>query len=104
LFVIGLRVNDHTVVLQAYQKPRSTAVQIARIAAVTLVLISFILGAFILAAAWIEASASCQQLAQLQALAIAQVSPRNITLRVLVWKYERYLTDRLQVTGSARAT
>jgi hypothetical protein len=67
------------VVLQAYQKPRSTAVQIARIAAVTVVLVSFVLGSFILAAAWIEASASCHQLAQLQALAVAQVSTQKIT-------------------------
>jgi CHASE1-domain containing sensor protein len=74
MFFTGLRVNDHAVILQAYQKPRSTAVQIARIAAVTVVLVSFVLGAFMLAAAWIEANAYCQQQAQFEALAVAQVS------------------------------
>ncbi|XP_049862500.1 uncharacterized protein LOC126355954 [Schistocerca gregaria] len=51
----------------AYQKPmRSTAVQVARIAAVTLVLMSFILGSFILAASWIQAARSCELQLQLQ--------------------------------------
>ncbi|XP_071442923.1 uncharacterized protein, partial [Hetaerina americana] len=43
----------------AYQKPRSTAVQVARIAGVTLVAASAILGTFLLAAAWITARNSC---------------------------------------------
>ncbi|XP_046396295.1 cip1-interacting zinc finger protein [Ischnura elegans] len=43
----------------AYQRPRSTAVQVARIAGVTLVAASAILGAFLLAAAWISAKHSC---------------------------------------------
>lgn len=40
-------------------RPKSTAVQIARIAAVTLVTMSVVLGSFILAAAWVRARASC---------------------------------------------
>ncbi|XP_012284404.1 F-actin-monooxygenase MICAL3 [Orussus abietinus] len=45
----------------AYMRPatKSTAVQIARIAAVTLVTVSVVLGGFILAASWVQARASC---------------------------------------------
>ena len=46
--------------LQAYQRPKSAAVQVARIAAVTVVLVSFILGSFIFAAAWVSANSACQ--------------------------------------------
>jgi len=45
----------------AYVRPRATAVQIARIAAVTLVAVSFILGCFMVASAYITATASCSQ-------------------------------------------
>ncbi|KAG8231576.1 hypothetical protein J437_LFUL011572 [Ladona fulva] len=45
---------------RAYQKPRSTAVQVARIAGITLVAASAILGTFLLAAAWINTRYSCQ--------------------------------------------
>ncbi|KAF6202513.1 hypothetical protein GE061_002909 [Apolygus lucorum] len=45
----------------AYQRPRHTAVQIARIAAVTLVAVSFILGFFMVASAYITANATCYQ-------------------------------------------
>lgn len=45
----------------AYHKPRSTAVQVARIAGVTLVAASAILGAFLLAAAWVNTRYSCNQ-------------------------------------------
>lgn len=38
---------------------KSTAVQIARIAAITLITISIILGSFILTASWIQARMSC---------------------------------------------
>lgn len=44
----------------AYQRPKSAAVQVARIAAVTVVLVSFILGSFIFAAAWVQANSACQ--------------------------------------------
>ena len=43
----------------AYMRPKSTAVQIARIAAITLVTMTVVLGSFILAAAWVRARATC---------------------------------------------
>ncbi|XP_047503928.1 fibrous sheath CABYR-binding protein isoform X3 [Pieris napi] len=52
----------------AYRQRVSTAVQIARIAALTVVASSFILGSFILASSWISARASCHQLEQLDAM------------------------------------
>nr|XP_034172870.1 putative uncharacterized protein DDB_G0271606 [Osmia lignaria] len=53
----------------AYMRPKSTAVQITRIAAVTLVTMSVILGSFILAASWVQARASCtpESIAAMQA-------------------------------------
>lgn len=48
----------------AYHRPRSSAVQIAKITAVTVVLVSIILGGFILASAYVSATASCKQLEQ----------------------------------------
>ena len=42
--------------------------QIARIAALTVVAASFILGSFILASSWVSARASCHQLEQLDAM------------------------------------
>lgn len=53
----------------AYIRPKSTAVQIARIAAVTLVTMSVVLGSFILAASWVQARASCtpESIAAMQA-------------------------------------
>lgn len=54
----------------AYMRPKnSTAVQIARIAAVTLVAMSVILGSFILASSWVQARASCtpESIAAMQA-------------------------------------
>jgi hypothetical protein len=62
------------------------------------VLVSFVLGAFILAAAWIEASASCQQLMQLQALAVAQVSVKTPFLGLLIWKYKKSLIVQQKIT------
>lgn len=57
--------------LQAYMRPpmKSTAVQIARIAAVTLITMSVVLGSFILAASWVQARASCtpESIAAMQA-------------------------------------
>ncbi|KAF4518628.1 hypothetical protein B566_EDAN005954 [Ephemera danica] len=44
----------------AYRQPRSTAVQVAKIVAVTVVAASAILGACILASAWIQARATCE--------------------------------------------
>ncbi|XP_063623485.1 uncharacterized protein LOC134795527 [Cydia splendana] len=52
----------------AYRQRQSSAVQIARIAALTVVAASFILGSFILASSWISARASCHQLEQLDAM------------------------------------
>uniref|UniRef100_A0A2S2QNB1 Uncharacterized protein n=1 Tax=Sipha flava TaxID=143950 RepID=A0A2S2QNB1_9HEMI len=49
-------------------KTRPTAVQIARIAAFTVIACSFILGSFMLAAAWLQANASCSQLMHAEAL------------------------------------
>jgi hypothetical protein len=46
--------------LQAYVRTRGNAVQIARIAALTLIAVSFILGGFMLASAYISATYSCQ--------------------------------------------
>lgn len=53
---------------QAYRQRVSSSVQIARIAALTVVAASFILGAFILASSWVAARASCHQLEQLDAM------------------------------------
>lgn len=48
---------------------KSTAVQIARIAAITLITMSVVLGSFILAASWVQARASCtpESIATMQA-------------------------------------
>jgi hypothetical protein len=48
---------------------KSTAVQIARIAAITLITMSVVLGSFILAASWVQARASCtpESMAAMQA-------------------------------------
>ena len=55
----------------AYMRPpmKSTAVQIARIAAITLITMSVVLGSFILAASWVQARASCtpESIAAMQA-------------------------------------
>ena len=69
---------------QAYMRPKSTAVQITRIAAVTLVTMSVILGSFILAASWVQARASCtpESIAAMQAelrLQQQQQQPSSIT-------------------------
>lgn len=50
--------------LQAYHRPQSSAVQVAKIVAVTVVIVSVVLGAFILASAYVQANASCRQLEQ----------------------------------------
>ncbi|KAJ2944360.1 hypothetical protein O0L34_g18359 [Tuta absoluta] len=52
----------------AYRQRVSSSVQIARIAALTVVAASFILGSFILASSWVAARASCHQLEQLDAM------------------------------------
>ncbi|XP_050352074.1 WAS/WASL-interacting protein family member 3 isoform X2 [Nymphalis io] len=52
----------------AYRQRVSSSVQIARIAALTVVAASFILGSFILASSWVSARASCHQLEQLDAM------------------------------------
>lgn len=54
--------------MQAYRQRVSSSVQIARIAAVTIIVSSFILGSFILASSWVAARASCHQLEQLDAM------------------------------------
>lgn len=61
--------NFYSLDPQAYMRPKSTAVQIARIAAVTMVTMSVILGSFILAASWVQARASCtpESIAAMQA-------------------------------------
>ncbi|KAJ8942016.1 hypothetical protein NQ314_010246 [Rhamnusium bicolor] len=48
----------------AYHKSQSSAVQVAKIVAVTVVLVSVVLGSFILASAYVTANASCRQLEQ----------------------------------------
>lgn len=45
-------------------KPKSTAVQITKIVAVTVVLSSVVLGSFLLASAYVTANATCRQLEQ----------------------------------------
>ncbi|CAB3251585.1 unnamed protein product [Arctia plantaginis] len=52
----------------AYRQRVSSSVQIARIAALTVVAASFILGSFILASSWVAARSSCHQLEQLDAM------------------------------------
>lgn len=48
----------------AYQRPQSSAIQVARIIAFTVVVVSIILGGFMLASAYVSANASCKQLEQ----------------------------------------
>jgi len=48
----------------AYHRPKSASVQVAKIVAVTVVLVSVILGGFLLASAYVTANASCRQLEQ----------------------------------------
>lgn len=48
----------------AYHRPKSSAVQVAKIVAVTIVLVSIILGGFLLASAYVSANASCKHLEQ----------------------------------------
>lgn len=52
----------------AYKKPKATAVQIARIAAFTVISCTVILGLCLIASSWIEATASCSQLMHAEAL------------------------------------
>ncbi|XP_050312383.1 uncharacterized protein LOC126747661 [Anthonomus grandis grandis] len=59
----------------AYHKGQSSAVQVARIIAVTVVVVSFVLGIFILASAYVTATASCRQLEQELEL-LSQVADR----------------------------
>jgi hypothetical protein len=49
---------------QAYHRSQSSAVQVAKIIAVTVVLVSIVLGSFLLASAYVTANASCRQLQQ----------------------------------------
>lgn len=65
-FVTGYLI--YCIFMQAYRQRVSSSVQIARIAALTVVAASFILGAFILASSWVAARASCHQLEQLDAM------------------------------------
>lgn len=61
--------NVKLFVFQAYKlKTRPTAVQIARIAAFTVIACTFIMGSFMLGAAWLQANASCSQLMHAEAL------------------------------------
>ncbi|XP_034254076.1 putative cyclin-dependent serine/threonine-protein kinase DDB_G0272797/DDB_G0274007 isoform X3 [Thrips palmi] len=46
--------------VQAYQRPKSAIVQVAQIAAVTVVLVSLILGSFMFAAAYVQSNSVCQ--------------------------------------------
>ncbi|KAJ3629908.1 hypothetical protein MTP99_014271 [Tenebrio molitor] len=48
----------------AYHRSQSSAVQVAKIIAVTVVLVSIVLGSFLLASAYVTANASCRQLQQ----------------------------------------
>lgn len=50
--------------LQAYHRGQSSAVQVAKIIAVTVILVSVVLGGFLLASAYVTANASCRQLEQ----------------------------------------
>ncbi|KAF2901597.1 hypothetical protein ILUMI_04584, partial [Ignelater luminosus] len=49
---------------QAYHRPQSASVQVAKIIAVTVVVVSVVLGGFLLASAYVTANASCRQLEQ----------------------------------------
>jgi len=60
--------------LQAYKHPRATAVQVAKIAAITIIVASAILGSCILASAWIQSRATCELLLMEQQLQQAQVN------------------------------
>lgn len=52
----------------AYKNPKATAVQIARIAAFTVISCTVILGLCLIASSWIEATASCSQFIHAEAL------------------------------------
>ncbi|KAG8337578.1 hypothetical protein J6590_017669 [Homalodisca vitripennis] len=62
---------------RAYQRTRGTAVQIARIAAGTVIAVTFILGFFMLASAYITASASCANYNFQEALRQSAVEPHR---------------------------
>ncbi|GJQ76980.1 hypothetical protein Trydic_g15176 [Trypoxylus dichotomus] len=49
---------------QAYHRPKSAAVQVAKIISFTVIAVSVVLGCFILASAYVTANASCKQLEQ----------------------------------------
>lgn len=68
IYIRNFRVCNLFHVIQAYRQRASNSVQIARIAALTVVAASFILGTFILASSWIAARSSCHQLEQLDAI------------------------------------
>lgn len=60
--------DDDVLLLQAYPRTRNAAVQIARIAAGTVIAVTFILGFFMLASAYVSATYSCAAYNNLEAL------------------------------------
>lgn len=74
--------------LQAYPRTRNAAVQIARIAAGTVIAVTFILGFFMLASAYVSATYSCAAYNNLEAL--RQVSLVHSVMEVH-WILERIL-------------
>lgn len=81
---------------------KSTAVQIAKIIATTLITISVIIGSFILAAAWLQARASCtpealngmQTQINSQQEFIKHLQPEALVQVFLEKYYHTYLTIR----------
>ncbi|KAM3966192.1 LOW QUALITY PROTEIN: msr-110 [Aphomia sociella] len=82
----------------AYRHRVSSSVQIARIAALTVVAASFILGAFILASSWVAARASCHQLEQLDAML-----DKELALEGRAYGNDGLLADEPLPIGSAHA-
>lgn len=75
--------------LQAYPRTRNAAVQIARIAAGTVIAVTFILGFFMLASAYVSATYSCAAYNNLEAL-------RQVCLVYTVW-FAGYLNTSSQL-------
>ncbi|XP_050664359.1 uncharacterized protein LOC126965005 isoform X1 [Leptidea sinapis] len=82
----------------AYRQRVSSSVQIARIAALTVVASSFILGSFILASSWVSARASCHQLEQLDAML-----DKELALEGRAYGNDGLLADEPLPIGNAHA-
>ena len=79
---------------QAYRQSRSSAVQVARIVAVTVVAASAILGACLLASAWIQARATCELMVMEHQLHEAELRMQAVSVGAsqYYWTLRRLVT------------